>query len=60
MEFKGIKPYQFQKEIIDDVLNTDAFYYTMVTGRQIGKTLLLINLLLYFSINRAKSNILWV
>jgi phage terminase large subunit len=60
MEFKGIKPYEFQEEIINDVINGDAFYYTLVTGRQIGKTLLLINLLLYFGINNPKTIILWV
>lgn len=60
MEYKGIKPYGFQEKIIQDVLNEDGFYYTMVTGRQIGKTLLLINLLLYFAINKPRSTILWV
>jgi phage terminase large subunit len=35
-------------------------YYTLVCGRQIGKTLLLINMLLYYGINKPKSTLLWV
>ena len=60
MQFKGIKPYQFQKEVIDDVLHKPGFYYTILSGRQIGKTLLLINLLLYYAINKPRCTILWV
>ena len=60
MVFKGFKPYSFQKTIIDVVLNGDNFFTTIVCGRQIGKTLLLINVLLYYSINKPKSTILWV
>jgi hypothetical protein len=51
MLYKGFKPYDFQKQIIDDILNKDDMFYTMVCGRQIGKTLLLINMLLYYGIN---------
>ena len=58
--YKGFKPYGFQQEIIDNVLNEDNFYTTLVCGRQVGKTLLLINVLLYYSINRPKSTIMWV
>jgi len=58
--YKGFQPYPFQKEIIDSVINTDSMFYTITCGRQIGKTLLLINLLLYYSINYPKSNLLWV
>jgi hypothetical protein len=60
MTYKGFKPYDFQKQIIDVVLNGDNFFTTIVCGRQIGKTLLLINVLLYYSINKPKSTILWV
>ena len=60
MLYKGFKPYEFQKKIIDDILSKDDMFYTMVCGRQIGKTLLLINMLLYYGINKPKSVLLWV
>jgi phage terminase large subunit len=60
MKYKGFSPYPFQKQIIDDILNKQDMFYVLVCGRQIGKTLLLINMLLYYSINNPKSTLLWV
>ena len=60
MQYKGFKPYKFQKQIIDDILNKEDMFYTLVCGRQIGKTLLLINMLLYYSINKPRTTLLWV
>jgi len=60
VEYKGFKPYEFQKGIIDDILNKEDMFYTLVCGRQIGKTLLLINMLLYYSINKPRTTLLWV
>ena len=60
MQYKGFKPYKFQKGIIDDILNKEDMFYTLVCGRQIGKTLLLINMLLYYSINKPRTTLLWV
>jgi hypothetical protein len=60
MKYKGFKPYEFQKQIIDDVINKEDLFYTMVCGRQIGKTLLLINMLLYYGINYPRITLLWV
>ena len=60
MQYKGFKPYDFQKQIIDDILSKDDMFYTMVCGRQIGKTLLLINMLLYYGINKPRTTLLWV
>lgn len=60
MTYKGFKPYQFQKNIINDILDKEDMFYTLTCGRQIGKTLLLINMLLYYSINKPKSISLWV
>ena len=60
MKYKGFKPYEFQKKIIDDILGKDDMFYTMVCGRQIGKTLLLINMLLYYGINYPRITLLWV
>jgi len=60
MLYKGFKPYDFQKQIIDDILTKEDMFYTMVCGRQIGKTLLLINMLLYYGINKPRTTLLWV
>ena len=60
MLYKGFKPYEFQKKIIDDILNKEDMFYTLVCGRQIGKTLLLINMLLYYGINKPRTTLLWV
>ena len=60
MQYKGFKPYDFQEKIIKDILDKEDMFYTMTCGRQIGKTLLLINMLLYYSINKPKSISLWV
>lgn len=60
MKYKGFKPYEFQKQIIDDILTKEDMFYTLVCGRQIGKTLLLINMLLYYSINFPRTTLLWV
>ena len=58
MQYKGFKPYEFQRKIIDDILKKDDMFYTLVCGRQIGKTLLLINMLLYYGINKPKTTLL--
>ena len=60
MQYKGFKPYEFQRNIIDDIIGKEDMFYTMVCGRQIGKTLLLINMLLYYGINTPRVTILWV
>ena len=60
MNLKGFKPYPKQKEVIESIINGDAFYNTMVCGRQSGKSTTLLGLLLYYSINRPKSVILYV
>ena len=60
MQYKGFKPYPFQRGIINDILDKDDMFYVLTCGRQIGKTLLLINMLLYYGINKPKSTLLWV
>jgi hypothetical protein len=44
-------PYPKQYEIIQGILEGDAKYHVLLAPRQMGKTLLSINLLLYYSIN---------
>ena len=49
--YRGFTPTPQQQKVIDTVLNTDAKYITTVSPRQAGKTMLAINMMLYFAIN---------
>lgn len=49
--YRGFVPTPQQLKVIDTVLNTDAKYITTVSPRQAGKTMLAINMMLYFAIN---------
>ena len=49
--YTGFSPTPQQQLVIDKVLNTDAKYITTVSPRQAGKTMLSINMMLYFAIN---------
>ena len=60
MTAKGFRPTIAQKGFIDLVLNSDAKYYTLVSSRQAGKTMLGMNLLLYFSINNPGSKVAFI
>jgi hypothetical protein len=51
----GFTPYPKQREVIDNIINGDSFYNVMVCGRQSGKSTTLLGLILYYSINKAKS-----
>ena len=60
MTVKGFKPHNKQKEIIDSITKGEEFYHSVVVGRQFGKTLMSINLLMYYGLNNNNSKILWV
>ena len=60
MKLTGFRPYDKQKEIIDGVLNSDAMFHCITTGRQVGKSLTLLNLALYYSINKKNQKLLIV
>lgn len=53
--FLGIKPFSFQKDVIDEVKNAKGTGKTVVVNsrRQCGKTTLISNLQLYYAINYA-------
>lgn len=60
MKAYGFKPHSKQKEIINGVLNDSEKHHIVSVGRQFGKSLMGINLLLYWAINHKPSKILWV
>ena len=52
-EFKGIKPFSFQQDVIDEVKDAHGSGKVVVvkSRRQVGKSILISNLLLYYAIN---------
>lgn len=56
----GFTPHPKQMEIINSILNSDAKFHVCSVGRQMGKSLMAMNLCLYWAINHKGSKILWV
>ena len=57
MEIKGFRPHKGQQRVIDTIVGGPEKYITVVSPRQQGKSLLLINLILYYGINNSGSKI---
>ena len=57
---QGFTPHTKQREIIDGILNSDAKYHVACVGRQFGKSLMAMNLVLYWAINNGPCKILWI
>ena len=51
MKIEGFRPHKGQQRVIDKIMNGDEKYITVVSPRQQGKSLLLINLILFYGIN---------
>lgn len=60
MTFEGFTPHPKQRTILEGIIEGEEFYHVVSVGRQFGKTLLGINLLLYYSINFPESISLWI
>ena len=57
MKIEGFRPHKGQKRVIDTIVNGPEKYITVVSPRQQGKSLLLINLILYYGINDKSTKI---
>ena len=57
---KGFKPHNKQKTILEGVLKSESKFHIVSVGRQFGKSLLGLNLALYWGFNEAPCKILWV
>jgi hypothetical protein len=44
-------PYPKQMEVINGILDSDAVHHVLCSSRQVGKTIMALNLLLYYAIN---------
>lgn len=60
MTFQGFTPHASQKKMITQILSSGAKYHISCVGRQYGKSLMAMNLVLYWGINHGPCKILWV
>ena len=58
--FTGITPHAKQREMINSILNSDSKFHVACVGRQFGKSLMALNLALYWAINKGPCKVLWV
>lgn len=58
--FIGFTPHPKQREIILEILSSDAKYHIANVGRQFGKSMMGMNLLLYWALNNGPCKIMWV
>lgn len=58
--FVGFTPHSKQREIIGRILSSPSKYHVACIGRQFGKSLMGMNLLLYWAINDGPCKIMWV
>lgn len=60
IKIKGLELHKRQEQIKDDIINSNKKFYIINSSRQAGKTCLLEQLSLYFSISDKGTNTLWV
>ena len=51
MKVTGFTPHPKQREMIAGILNSNAKYHVACVGRQFGKSMMAMNLVLYWAIN---------
>jgi hypothetical protein len=60
MAFIGFTPHTKQREIINGILEGSAKFHIVSVGRQVGKSLMGMNLALWWMINKGPAKVLWV
>jgi len=60
MIYQGFTPHIKQRDMIQGILNSESKYHVACVGRQFGKSLMAINLSLYWMINDGPCKVLWV
>lgn len=60
MTFTGFTPHAKQRELLNQIIQSTEKYHIASIGRQFGKSLMGMNLVLYWGINNAPCKILWV
>jgi hypothetical protein len=57
---KLFTPYEEQKKVISSLENEDIFYVTLAAGRQVGKTLLSLNIVIKWLLSKKNITIMYV
>jgi hypothetical protein len=60
MQYTGFTPHPKQRAMVEQILTSPAKYHIACVGRQFGKSLMAINLSLYWMINDGPCKVLWV
>ena len=60
MKFTGFTPHPKQRDMVNDIIGSAAKYHVACVGRQFGKSLMAINLSLYWMINDGPVKVLWI
>ena len=60
MKFTGFTPHTKQRDMVNDIIGSVAKYHVACVGRQFGKSLMAINLSLYWMINDGPVKVLWI
>jgi len=58
--YTGFTPHPKQREMINGILGNNAKYHVACVGRQFGKSMMAMNLVLYWAINDSPCKILWI
>jgi len=59
-KYVGFNPHPHQRQMIEEILTSSAKYHIANVGRQFGKSLMGMNLLLYWAINDGPCRVMWV
>ena len=60
MIYTGFTPHAKQREMINQIITSPAKYHVACVGRQFGKSMMAMNLALYWMINDGPCKVLWV
>ena len=60
MRYTGFTPHPKQRDMVNGIITSDAKYHVACVGRQFGKSMMAMNLVLYWAINNGPCKILWV
>ena len=60
MNYTGFTPHPKQRDMVQEIISSAAKYHVACVGRQFGKSLMAINLSLYWMINNGPVKVLWV
>ncbi len=60
MIYQGFTPHPKQRDMVQQIISSAAKHHVACVGRQFGKSLMAINLALYWMINEGPCKVLWI